>query len=68
MMDMDHVYKGYKIEGDGTFGYFRIRAKAQGQSPRALGGDFTTRPLAMRAIDAFVDSKGKTNAKTKATS
>ena len=63
---MDNVYKGYKIESDGTFGYFRIRAKAQGQSPRKLGGSFTTRPLAMRAIDAYVGSKGKKDATTKA--
>ena len=63
---MDHVYKNYKIESDGTFGYFRIRSKAQGQAPKALGGAYTTRPLAMRAIDAYVGSKGKKDGATKA--
>ncbi len=63
---MDHVYNGYKILGDGTFGYYEIHSKAQGQIPKGLKGSFTTRPLAMRAIDAYVETKGKKNGSAKA--
>ena len=63
---MDPVYKNYNIEREGTFAYFRNRSKAQGQAPKALGGAYTTRPLAMRAIDAYVGSKGKKDGATKA--
>lgn len=65
---MDNIYNGYMIEADGTFGYYRVRAKAQGKSPKALGGTYTTRPLAMRAIDAYVATKGKKNGTTKTSS
>lgn len=52
------TYRGYKIEGDGTFGYYHIKPSGgKGDVPTSLKGLFT-RPLeAERAIDRQLSSK-----------
>jgi len=61
-----YIHKTYAIEPDGVFGYYRVRSKAQGQSPRDLNGVYTTRTMAEKAIDAYLATKEKPNGKTKA--
>lgn len=50
-------YKGYRIEGDGTFGYQYIKPMKQGQVPTKLKGAFTTPLFAKRAVDAYISMK-----------
>lgn len=49
-------YKGYKIEGDGTFGHKIIKAM-KGALPNVLKGSFTNHEFAKKAINAVVDAK-----------
>ena len=59
-------YKGYRIEGLGTFPMVSIKAKGQGQIPAVLQGFYTTTTEAFKAVDMYLESlkKGKRNAKT----
>lgn len=51
-------YKGYKIEGDGTFGYQNIKTIGSGGSlPDILKGSFTRTAFAIKAIDSYVADK-----------
>lgn len=56
-------YKGYMIEGDGTFGYKEIRPVGRGSVPNALRGQFTTSHFAQRAIDILTSQKEANNGK-----
>lgn len=58
-------YKGYKIEGDGTFGYSHIKPLGKGSVPVPLRGTYTTKVFAQKAIDGYLatNKKGKTNGK-----
>ena len=51
-------YKGYKIVGDGTFGYKRVQA-IKGSIPQVLAGSYTTEKFARTDIDRYLASKGK---------
>jgi hypothetical protein len=50
-------YNGYKIVGDGTYGYKEIRSVGRGALPTTLRGQFTTEKMAKQAIDFHVASK-----------
>jgi len=64
---MEH--KGYKIEGDGTFGYKRIKVIGKGSVHMSLRGAYTTPTEAVNAIDRFLGEKEETtNASKKPTS
>ena len=58
-------YNGYKIQGDGVFGYSHIKPIGKGSVPIPLRGTYTTKSFAMKAIDFHIstDKKGKTNDK-----
>lgn len=60
-------YKGYRVEGLGTYPMVQIRAKGQGTVPNILNGVYTTNTEAFKAIDMYLNSllKGKRNGKTK---
>lgn len=58
-------YKGYRVEGVGTYSMMRIRAKGQGTVPDILGGYYTSQTEAYKAIDFYLNSllkRGKRNA------
>ena len=62
-------YKGYSVEGDGTFGYKKIKPVGKGSVHLALRGSYTTPKEACDAIDRFLDTnKETTNASKKPTS
>lgn len=50
-------YNGYKIVGDGTYGYKEIRSLGRGALPLALRGVFTTEKVARQAIDYHLATK-----------
>lgn len=50
-------YNGYKIVGDGTYGYKEVRSIGRGAIPLTLRGQFTTEKMAKQAIDSHVASK-----------
>ena len=54
-------YNGYKIVGDGTFGYSYIKPAGKGSVPLGLRGTYTTGTFAQKAIDAYIaeNKKGK---------
>lgn len=52
-------YKGYKIEGDGTFGLKMIKPLGRGTVPKALRGQYTGYKEAQEAIDSYESTKGK---------
>ena len=58
-------YNGYKIEGDGTFGYSNIKPIGKGSVPLELRGTYTTKTFAQKAIDGYIATKkkGKINGK-----
>ena len=58
-------YNGYKIVGDGVFGYNHIKPVGKGSVPSSLRGADTTKTFAQKAIDAYIsmNKKGKTNGK-----
>lgn len=57
-------YKGFNIDGDGTFGMKVIKPTTRGSVPGELRGVFTTDRFAMNAIDFYLMGKDtKSNAK-----
>lgn len=60
-------YRGYKIEGDGTFGQ-KIIKSLKGALPNALKGSFTTVEFAKRSINILVDDKEQKDAPAAVTS
>lgn len=50
-------YSGYKIVGDGTYGYKEVKSIGRGAIPNSLRGQFTTEKMAKQAIDHHVASK-----------
>ena len=57
-------YNGFKIEGDGVFGYSHIKPIGKGSVPLPLRGTYTTKTFAQKAIDAYLSmKKGKVNDK-----
>ena len=60
-------YKGYVIQGDGTFGLKVIKSVGAGILPRALKGSFTGFTAARVAIDNYLDSKEARNGKKSST-
>lgn len=50
-------YQGYKIVGDGTYGYKEIRQAGRGSIHLSLRGKFTTEKVARQAIDQHLSSK-----------
>jgi hypothetical protein len=66
---MEYVYQGYRIKPQGTYPFKVITAKGSGGVPVSLQGQYTTVPMAERAIDLYLDSlikskKVKHHAKT----
>tara|TARA_R110000823_G_C15952958_1_gene502554 strand:- start:33398 stop:33592 length:195 start_codon:yes stop_codon:yes gene_type:complete len=58
-------YEDYKIEIDGTMGYYSVKPKGKGSVPTQLRGLYTTRQFAINAIDLQKSmKKGKTDGKT----
>ena len=55
---MREEYKGYHIQGDGTYGHKRISA-IKGSLPAVLQGGFTTAQFARVAIDMYLATKKK---------
>ena len=55
-------YKGFKIVGDGTFGYKRIKPEGQGSIPKILNGAYTKTAFAERDIDMYVNAKEQAEA------
>jgi len=61
-------YKGYKVVGDGTFGYKHIVPLSKGSVSLELRGAYTTAVEAHKAIDSFETSKlEKTSGNSKST-
>lgn len=52
-------YNGYKIEGDGMFGYSHIKPLGKGSVPLPLRGTYTTQTFAQKAIDFHVSTNKK---------
>lgn len=50
-------YRGFKIEGDGTFGNQEIKPLSRGSVPTSLRGVWITKRDAQRAIDNEVSKK-----------
>lgn len=50
-------YKGYKIVGDGTFGYKQIKPIGKGSVHLSLRGSYTDYKVACQAIDKIVGQK-----------
>lgn len=50
-------YKGYTIQGDGTFGYKHIKPTGKGSVNKELRGAYTNSKFAMQAIDSFLNRK-----------
>ncbi len=57
-MSIREEYKGYNIQGDGSFGHKRITT-SKGSLPKCLVGGFTTSQFAKVAIDMYLSSKDK---------
>lgn len=54
---MSTEYNGYKIVGDGTYGYKEIKSIGRGALPTSLRGVFTTEKVARQAIDFHLATK-----------
>ena len=52
-------YRGYNIEGDGTFGMKIIKTIGRGSLPMELRGNFTSDGSARRSIDLVIIGKEK---------
>lgn len=50
-------YNGYKIVGDGTYGYKEIKSLGRGALPMSLRGAFTSEKVARQAIDYHLATK-----------
>lgn len=63
-------YKGYMLEGLGSFPMVEIKSKGSGKVPVALTGLYTTLSAAQTGVDMYLNSlvKGKSNGKTKSSS
>lgn len=53
----DVEYNGYRIVGDGTYGYKEIKQTGRGSIHLSLRGKFTTEKVARQAIDQHLNSK-----------
>jgi len=62
-------YRGYKIEGDGTFGMKLIKPLGRGTVPKPLRGQYTGYREAKEAIDSYESTKvkGQKNGEAKTT-
>lgn len=58
---MKQEYKGYIIEGDGTFGMKHIKNVGRGALPKTLKGAYTDTTNAIKAIENYLRSKGVDN-------
>jgi hypothetical protein len=47
-------YKGYKIVGDGSYGFKEIKPEGKGSVPKELRGKFTHAKQAHICIDSFL--------------
>lgn len=56
-------YRGYAIEGDGTYGQKVIKPIGKGSVHLNLRGSYTTVAFAKRAIDVFLTQKDVPNGK-----
>lgn len=54
-------YRGYKIDGDGTYGYKEIKPVGRGSVPMPLRGAWTSAKDAQRAIDNEMNKKEPVN-------
>jgi hypothetical protein len=54
---IESEYNGYKIVGDGTYGYKEIKPAGRGSIHLSLRGKFTTEKVARQAIDQHLSSK-----------
>lgn len=50
------LYKGYRIEPLGTFPLYKIMPAKSGNIPDKLLGNYTTRNLAITAVDTYLNS------------
>lgn len=50
------IYKGYRVVGLGTFPVFEIKPQSTGKIPKALQGMFTTKDVAFKQIDSYLNS------------
>jgi len=50
-------YNGYKIVGDGSYGYKEIKSLGRGALPLTLRGVFTSEKVARQAIDYHLATK-----------
>jgi hypothetical protein len=57
-------YKGYSIEGDGTYGYSYIKPIGKGSVHLSLRGAYTTGQAAQRAIDNYLANKADKGGET----
>lgn len=62
---MEH--KGYRVL-PGECNTIKVLNMGKGALPRALSGEFTSPSFAIRAIDAYLESKGKVDAKSDSSS
>lgn len=60
-------YKGYILQGLGSFPMVEVKSKGSGKVPVALTGLYTTLSAAQAGVDMYLNSliKGKPNGKTK---
>lgn len=58
-------YRGFKLQHDGKFGYYHVKAVGRGSVPVELRGTYTTPKFAEKDIDAHLDKKGKKDGKAK---
>lgn len=50
-------YKGYKIVGDGTYGFKQIKPEGKGSVNLELRGNYTNTKQAQIAIDRFLSTQ-----------
>lgn len=65
---MEYEYSGYKIVGDGTFGYKSVKAIGRGSVPKELRGVYTTDHFAKTAVDSYLQNTKGVNKDVKAES
>jgi len=56
-------YAGYRIEGDGSYGFKEIKPVGKGSVPKELRGKFTHARQAQLCIDSFLAKQPKKAAK-----
>lgn len=62
-MKIQTEYRGYAIEGDGTYGQKVIKPVGKGSVHLSLRGSYTTVAFAKRAIDVYLITKETSDAK-----